>query len=124
MIFKDFESLRKNKDFQRVYNNKKSFANKELIMYISENSEHVTENRNRLGISVSKKVGNSVIRHGLCRLIREAYRLNAKKVRNGYDIVVIIRSELNGKSYKDTEKSLMHLLKKHKLLSDCAISEG
>ncbi|MBS4899496.1 MAG: ribonuclease P protein component [Clostridiales bacterium] len=124
MKFKNFESLGKNRDFQRVYHNKRSFANKDLVMYISENSDFVDNNKNRLGISVSKKVGNSVIRHHLCRLIREAYRSNADQVINGYDIVVVVRSELNGKSYADTEKALMHLLKKHKLLSNYATSEG
>ena len=53
------ESLKKNRDFQNVYNNGKSYANKYLVMYVLENNL----NRNRIGISVSKKVGNSVIRH-------------------------------------------------------------
>ena len=61
------ESLKKNKDFQSVYKNGKSFANKCLVMYIIPNEL----NKNRLGISVSKKVGNSVVRHHLTRLIRE-----------------------------------------------------
>ena len=51
------ESLKKNKDFQSVYRNGKSFANKCLVMYIIPNEL----NKNRLGISVSKKVGNSVV---------------------------------------------------------------
>ena len=66
------ESLKKNIDFQNVYRNGKSYANRFLVVYILENH---TE-KNRLGISVSKKVGNSVIRHHLTRLIRESYRLH------------------------------------------------
>ncbi len=66
------ESLKKNKDFQNVYRNGKSYANRLLVMYIWENH---TE-RNHLGISVSKKVGNSVVRSRVTRLIRESYRLN------------------------------------------------
>ena len=65
------ESLKKNKDFQTVYRQGKSYANKYLVLYIMENQ---TE-KNRIGISVSKKVGNSVVRHHLTRLIRESYRL-------------------------------------------------
>lgn len=66
------ESLKKNRDFKTVYGNGKSRANKYLVMYVMKNG---TE-KNRIGISVSKKVGNSVVRHHLTRLIREIYRLN------------------------------------------------
>ena len=65
------ESLKKHKDFQHVYKKGSSYANKYLVMYVLENQ---TEG-NRLGISVSKKVGNSIVRHRLTRLIRESYRL-------------------------------------------------
>ena len=61
------ESLKKNQDFQNVYKNGISYANRYLVMYVLENQT----DRNRIGISVSKKVGNSVIRHHLTRLIRE-----------------------------------------------------
>ena len=61
------ESLKKNRDFKTVYGNGKSRANKYLVMYVMKNG---TE-KNRIGISVSKKVGNSVVRHHLTRLIRE-----------------------------------------------------
>ena len=65
------ESLKKSKDFQNVYNKGNSYANRLLVMYVLENHT----DKNRLGISVSKKVGNSVIRHHLTRLLREGYRL-------------------------------------------------
>ena len=65
------ESLKKNNDFQIVYKSGRSYANKYLVMYVKENGL----DKNRLGISVSKKVGNSVVRHHLTRLIRESYRL-------------------------------------------------
>ena len=65
------ESLKRNSDFQRVYREGKSYANRYLVLYVLQNQ---TE-RNRLGISVSKKVGNSVVRHRMARLIRESYRL-------------------------------------------------
>ena len=64
---KHSESLKKNIYFQNVYKNGKSYANKYLVMYVLNNN---TE-ENRLGISVSKKVGNSVVRHRITRLIRE-----------------------------------------------------
>ena len=66
------DSLKKNKDFQNVYRNGKSYADKYLVMYVLENGLE----SNRIGISVSKKVGNSVVRHHLTRLLRESYRLH------------------------------------------------
>ncbi len=80
-------SLKKNKDFQVVYKNGTSKANRYLVMYVYENGL----SENRLGISVSKKVGNSVVRHRLTRLIRESYRLHEEMFHSGWDIVVIAR---------------------------------
>ena len=59
------ESLKKNQDFKTVYGHGKSCANRYLVMYVLGNDS----SGNRLGISVSKKVGNSVVRHRLTRLI-------------------------------------------------------
>ena len=107
------ESLKKNSDFQKVYRQGKSYANRYLVMYVLENH---TEG-NRLGISVSKKVGNSVIRHHLTRLIRESYRLHEDMFNNGLDIVVIARSTARDISYHETESDLMHLGGLHKVIN-------
>ena len=106
------ESLKKNMDFQNVYRNGKSYANRFLVVYILENH---TE-RNRLGISVSKKVGNSVIRHHLTRLIRESYRLHEDMFDSGLDIVVIARNTAKDISYHEVESALLHLGGLHKIL--------
>ena len=105
------ESLKKNRDFQTVYNKGKSFANSYLVMYVMENGIH----RNRLGISVSKKVGNSVVRHRLTRLIRESYRLSEEHFRDGIDIIVIARASAREKNYREIESALIHLGKLHKI---------
>ena len=81
------ESLKKNRDFQLVYKQGTSFANRFLVMYVKKNQL----GRNRIGISVSKKVGNSVVRHHLARLIRESYRLHEEEFQCGMDVVVIAR---------------------------------
>ena len=106
------ESLKKNCDFQYVYKNGKSYANKYLVMYILEN--HV--DRNRLGISVSKKVGNSVARHRVTRLVRESYRLHENIFNSGLDIVVIARNSASRITYAETESALLHLAKLHHIL--------
>ncbi len=94
-----------------TYKYGKSAANRYLIMYIYPNQ---TE-RNRLGISVSKKVGNSVVRHRLARLIRESYRLSETRFHSGYDIVVIARPVAKDKNYFEVESALLHLGKVHKI---------
>ena len=106
------ESLKKNKDFQSVYRNGKSFANKCLVMYIIPNEL----NKNRLGISVSKKVGNSVVRHRVTRLIRESIRLNVEKFENGYDIVIIARNTAKGRKCQEIESAVLHLGKLHNIV--------
>ena len=105
------ESLKKNKDFQVVYKNGKSYANRYLVLYIRENGM----DKNRLGISVSKKVGNSVVRHHLTRLIRESYRLQEEYFQCGFDLVVIARAGAKEKSYHDIESALIHLGKLHNI---------
>ena len=81
------QSLKKNCDFKKVYRTGKSFANKYFVMYVKDNKL----NTNRLGISVSKKIGNSIVRHRITRLIRESYRLSEEKILQGLDIVVVAR---------------------------------
>ena len=106
------ESLKKNRDFQNVYKKGKSYANRYLVMYVLENDT----DRNRLGISVSKKVGNSVIRHHVTRLIRESYRLQEDMFNSGLDIVVIARNTAKDISYHEVESALLHLGGLHKIL--------
>ncbi len=106
------ESLKKNMDFQHVYRVGKSYANKYLVMYILENNM----DKNRLGISVSKKVGNSVVRHKITRLIRESYRLHENIFNSGLDIVVIARNNASSVSYWEIESALLHLAKLHHIL--------
>ena len=108
------ESLKKNADFNLVYQSGRSLANKYLVMYVSENGV----NKNRLGISVSKKVGNSIVRHRLTRLVRESYRLQEDHFRCGLDIVVIARNSAKGKGYREIESALIHLGNLHKIYTE------
>ena len=98
-------TLKNNREFGKVYNQKESFANKYLVMYLRANSLDCS----RIGISVSKKVGNSVVRHRVTRLVREAYRLNRDNIDVGYDIVIVARPASKDKKCQDIESALMHL---------------
>ena len=106
------ESLKKNRDFQLVYHGGRSCANRYLVMYVLRNETH----HNRLGISVSKKVGNSVVRHHLTRLIRESYRLHEEQFVDGLDMIVIARPGAKERNFFEIESALLHLARKHHLL--------
>ena len=108
------ESLKRNQDFQKVYKNGKSYANKYLVMFVLKNDLE----KKRIGISVSKKVGNSVVRHRVTRLIRESFRLNQSQFKNGIDIVVIARNTAKGKNYSEISSAVMHLGKLHSILEE------
>lgn len=116
---KQTESLKNNVDFKEIYRKGKSFANKYLIMYIKKNELDT----NRIGISVSKKVGNSVIRHRVTRLIRESYRLSEDSFIKGLDIIVVARAGAKGKRYEEIESALLHLGKLHKILKETSYTE-
>lgn len=113
-----WESIKKNSDFRNVYNGGKSYANKYLVMYVLQNGW----NTNRIGISVSKKVGNSVVRHRVIRLIRESYRLNEDMFNNGLDIVIVARANAKDRSYNDISNALIHLGSIHKILKEMILS--
>lgn len=106
------ESLKKNHQFQFVYRNGKSYANRYLVMYVKENGLDI----NRIGISVSKKVGNSVVRHRVTRLIRESYRLHENIFNSGLDMVIVARQGAAAVGYKEVESALLHLSKLHQIM--------
>ena len=106
--------IRKNTEFRTVYRRGKSFSNLLLVLYIYKNGKDI----NRCGISVSKKVGKSVTRSRVKRLIGESYRLNNEGLRTGYDLVFIARNPSNGKNYKEIENALKNLLKKAGLVNN------
>ena len=102
------ESLKKNREFKHVYSKGKSMANRLLVMYVLPNAMR----HNRLGISVSKKVGNSVVRNKVTRRIRESYRLAESEPGVGNDIIIIARTGSGTSTYMGIDKALRHLLKK------------
>lgn len=108
---KRFSSIKKNRDFQKIYDTGKSYANRQLVMYVSENLIEDT----RIGISVSKKVGNSVVRHHMTRLIREIFRLNRENIRQGLDIIVVVRVAAKTSDYKQLEGAFLHLCGLHNI---------
>jgi ribonuclease P protein component len=111
-----FHSLKKNCDFSRVFTQKRSYANRLVVMYVRENPENQEAGINRVGISVSKKVGNSVIRHRVKRVIREIFRLNDAMFSKGLDIVIIARVEAKKAGYAELESAVMHVSRLHGII--------
>lgn len=104
-------SLKNRFEFENVYKNGRSLANRLLVMYFVPNGLTY----NRYGISVSKKVGNSVVRHRSSRLIRESIRLCDCVFNSGLDIVVIARTGIRDTKFADVDSAYHHLLKISKL---------
>ncbi len=100
----------KNPDILRVYKYGNSKANKYLVMYALKRGEL------GIGISVSKKVGNSVVRHRIKRLIKESFRLNKQLFNVNYHYVFIAKKSAKDKSYKEIESALLHLFSLHRLI--------
>ena len=111
---KRFNSLKKNQDFQTVYRGGKSYANKYLVMYVLASGREDT----RIGISASKKVGNSVVRHRFARLVRESFRLNKDILEEGKDIIVVARAAAKDKNFDKIESAFLHLCGLHNILKE------
>lgn len=110
------QSLRKNRQFQEVYKKGVSRANKYLVMYVLENDQE----ENLLGISVSKKVGNSVVRHRVKRLVKESYRLHEDIFNSGLNIVITARASAASIPFAQMESAVLHLGKLHHIICEDA----
>ena len=107
MIFS--ESLKKTKDFSIVYQRGRSWVNRTLVLYVLRRKG---SERNRVGISVSKKVGNSVVRHHLTRLVRESYRLHETEFVKGLDLIVLVRPGAKESDFFTVERALLSLARR------------
>lgn len=97
------DSLKKNHEFRRVYQRGKSSAQPCLVVYFRRNGS----GGNRLGITVSNKVGHAVLRNRIRRRLREIYRLNEASLRRGLDIVIVARVRSAGADYRRLERETL-----------------
>ncbi|RKU18209.1 ribonuclease P protein component [Candidatus Poribacteria bacterium] len=104
----DPEKLKKSWEFQRAYQKGNKYWNRYFVIYVLHNPC----NHLRLGITVSKKVGKSVQRNRVKRLIREAFRQLRTQVKAGYDIVVVGRTPASRLTCQETQKALTHLFQR------------
>jgi len=114
MKYKHSDSLKKYREFTCVYQHGTSYANRILVLYVLKKDKE----KNSLGISVSKKVGNSVVRHHLTRLVRESYRKHEDEFDRGLDLVVICRPGAKESDFFEIERALLSLGKRAAILEN------
>ena len=108
---RNIDSLKNTSEFKEVYENGAFRANKLLVLYVLKK-----EGGKKLGISASKKIGNSVVRHRTARLIRESYVAVKDRLPDNCRLVVVARPPIAGKKQPDVEEALLHLCRLHKLI--------
>jgi ribonuclease P protein component len=97
--------LRKNKNFQAVYRVGKSYANRQLVLYILPNNT----NERRVGFAAGKRLGNAVTRNRVKRLLRETYRLNQFHLNSGFDVIIVGRQAIVGEKLPGVVAAFRHL---------------
>jgi len=102
------DSLKNNYEFRRLYAKGASAASPRIVMYCRKNRYGT----NRLGLTVSNKIGKAVVRNGIRRRLREIYRLNEERLLPGYDIVIVARSRSSTALYSELEADFLRLVKK------------
>lgn len=107
-------SLKENHLFRRLYRKGNSLANGFLVLYCRENGL----GENRLGLTVSAKMGCAVKRNKVRRRLREIYRLNEEKFLPGHDLVVVVRTRGMTADYRQLEKALLSLANRLGLLRE------
>ena len=99
------QSLRFNRDFKRTYARGRSAACGLLAVYVRPNRGR----GNRLGLTVSAKLGGAVVRNCVRRRMKEAYRLHETGLASGFDVVLVARTRAVGAAYRDLEREMLRL---------------
>ena len=107
------KSLKLNHIFRRLYSTGGK-GNAYLVLYARRNRLGI----NRVGVTVSKKLGKAVVRNRVRRRLREVYRLNESRFLPGWDIVVVARGRTVDASFSDLTRSYLALAKKLGILRE------
>ncbi|MBO8127866.1 MAG: ribonuclease P protein component [Peptococcaceae bacterium] len=99
--------IKKNRDFRKVFSHGKSKAGKSLVVYRLSNGS----DKRRFGFSVSKKIGNAVVRNRVRRILKEICRLNEDQFEAGYDYVIVARPAVTKSNYHSLGQSLLSLVR-------------
>jgi len=107
-------TLKKNSDFRRLYSKGKSAVNPYMVVYCRKNGKGL----NRVGYTVSVKLGHAVVRNRVRRRLREIYRLNSPSLKAGYDIIIVARTRCVGGVYARMDAAFLSACGKLGLLSE------
>lgn len=102
------QSLNENHRFRALYGRGKNKAGKTMVIYVMKNRLGPVD---RLGITVSKKLGHAVTRNRIRRRIREAYRLHEQEIKSGYDIVIVARHAAEHAPFEALMDEMMQMLR-------------
>ena len=111
---KNTVSIKKNRNFRFLYRKGKTAVSPLLAIYV----RRTKNTSNKLGITVSTKVGKAIVRNRVRRRIREAYRINEKLFSTGVDLVVVARHRAHDASFSEIEKNLLKLAASLGILSE------
>ena len=107
-------TLKKNSDFRRLYAKGKSAVNPYMVVYVRRNGT----GENRLGYTVSAKLGHAVVRNRIRRRLREIYRLNSPRLKSGRDIVIVARAKCIDAPYSKMDKAFLDACAKLGLMKE------
>ena len=111
---KEHSTVKENYEFRRMYSKGKSGVSSYLVVYCRPNKR----GRNRLGVTVSAKLGHAVVRNRVRRRLREIFRLNQPKLKQGYDMIVVARGRSVGARYQDMDRAFLSVCGKLGLIEE------
>ncbi|WP_088104608.1 ribonuclease P protein component [Halalkalibacter urbisdiaboli] len=114
------QRIKKNDEFSLVFDKGQSVANRQFVLYSLKKEG---QDQFRIGLSVSKRVGNAVTRNRIKRLVRTFFQLYKEEIKSGFDYVVIARRPVADMEYQEVEKSLLHVFRKARLIKKTGSSK-
>lgn len=101
--------IKKNDEFQEVFKQGTSVANRQFVIYVLDKPEQAYF---RIGLSVSKKIGKAVVRNRVKRYVRQVFHEERDRIQTGKDYVIIARVPVATMGYEEVKKSLLHVLRR------------
>ncbi len=111
------ERLQRNYEFRRIYEQGRKTEGRLVVLYVVDTARDAAGGR-AVGFVTSRKVGNAVERNRARRLLREAWRLNKHRLKPNFEMVMVARSAMRGKSLRDVEEYLLAMFKAAGVLTE------